>query len=292
MALKYVKHEGISLKSHPDFSEVWLHEQISKDTTILGLGELTVLDRERSQIGGGRLDILLSDPENSIRYEVEVMLGPTDPSHIIRTIEYWDTERRRYPAYEHVAVIVAEKITARFLNVIALFSGNIPIIAIQLEALKVSDQVLLNFVKVLDQRQLRLDDTESSGEDEDVDRSTWDTKVGANLMKICDQVAQIANDVADPKLVLKYKKGRVALGEPGSFFNVLVFFPKKSFVPVRFPVADTEAWVARLTEVGIDAEPRGKGTRVQVRLRAGDLENHHDLLQELVQQSVKEKNEE
>ena len=30
-----------------------------------------------------------------------------DESHIIRTIEYWDIERRRYPQYEHVAVIVA-----------------------------------------------------------------------------------------------------------------------------------------------------------------------------------------
>ena len=30
-------------------------------------------------------------------------------SHIIRTIEYWDIERRRYPAYEHVAVLVCRK---------------------------------------------------------------------------------------------------------------------------------------------------------------------------------------
>src|SRR3989442_11609419 len=41
-------------------------------------------------------------------------------SHIIRTIEYWDNERRRYPAYEHIAVLVAEQVTARFLNVIGL----------------------------------------------------------------------------------------------------------------------------------------------------------------------------
>ena len=30
-------------------------------------------------------------------YEVEVMLGETDPSHIIRCIEYWDIEKRKYP---------------------------------------------------------------------------------------------------------------------------------------------------------------------------------------------------
>ena len=48
-------------------------------------------------------------------------LGKTDESHIIRTIEYWDIERKRYPQYDHTAVIVAEEITSRFLNVIGLF---------------------------------------------------------------------------------------------------------------------------------------------------------------------------
>ena len=85
--LEYVKAEPISLKSHPDFSEVWLHEQISKDTSVLGLGELDVVERERVQLGAGRLDMLLtdSDADSTTRYEVEIMLGPTDPSHIIRT---------------------------------------------------------------------------------------------------------------------------------------------------------------------------------------------------------------
>ena len=59
------------------------------------------------------------------RYEVEIQLGPTDESHIIRTIEYWEIERRRYPQYEHVAVIVAEDVTSRFLNVINLLNGSV-----------------------------------------------------------------------------------------------------------------------------------------------------------------------
>jgi len=45
--------------------------------------------------------------ESTRRYEVEIQLGATDESHIIRTIEYWDIERKRYPQYEHTAVIVA-----------------------------------------------------------------------------------------------------------------------------------------------------------------------------------------
>ncbi len=38
------------------------------------------------------------------------MLGAVDESHIIRTIEYWDVERQRYPTLQHRAVIVAEEI--------------------------------------------------------------------------------------------------------------------------------------------------------------------------------------
>ena len=43
------------------------------------------------------LDILLKDPQDDTMFEVEVMLGETDETHIIRTIEYWDNEKRRWP---------------------------------------------------------------------------------------------------------------------------------------------------------------------------------------------------
>lgn len=59
-------------------------------------------------------------------------MGATDEAHIIRTIEYWDLERTRFPQYEHVAVLVAEDVTSRFLNVVALFNKAIPIVAVQM----------------------------------------------------------------------------------------------------------------------------------------------------------------
>ena len=97
------------------------------------------------QPAGGRLDILLQDEDSHTRYEVEIQLGPTDPSHIIRTIEYWDSERRRFPKWNHIAVIVAENITGRFNNVIQLFNRNIPIIALQMSAYKNGSDISLAF---------------------------------------------------------------------------------------------------------------------------------------------------
>jgi hypothetical protein len=288
MPLTYVKHELISLRKHPDFSEVWLHQRIADDTTVLGLGELDVIQRERAQIGAGRLDMLLAESEDGIRYEVEIMLGATDPSHIMRCIEYWDIERRRYPAYDHVAVLVAEDITSRFLNLISLLAGSIPLIAIQLSALKVGDQIVLNFVKVLDQRQLREDDTVIADE-QDVDRASWDKKVGTAHMHTCDRIAQLANEVADPKLELKYKKARVALSVKNSFFNILVMWPKKNSVPLSMRLAEQELWIQRLKDAGIEAAP--KRDRLWLRLLPDDVTDHEALLRELIHQTVKENQE-
>src|SRR5205814_6721668 len=120
--LAYARHERLSLKTHPLFNEKWLQDRIVEDPSILGLGELDVIDRERKQERADRLDLVLSDPDENRRYEVELMLGPTDESHIIRCIEYWDIERRRYPGYDHCAVLVAEDITSRFLNLLGLFA--------------------------------------------------------------------------------------------------------------------------------------------------------------------------
>ena len=113
----------ISLKEHPTLDERWLHQRLQDNPSLLGLGDLQVIGSERTQPSGGRLDLLLRDPESLARFEVEIQLGATDETHLVRTIEYWDVERRRYPQYEHTAVIVAEHITSRFLNVISLFNG-------------------------------------------------------------------------------------------------------------------------------------------------------------------------
>lgn len=126
--------------------EKWLQERIHEDPSILGLGDLSVIRRERELASGGRLDFLMYDPEDSIRYEVEVMLGTLDESHIIRIIEYWDLERRRYPTLEHRAVIIAEEITNRFFNIISLFNRAIPIIAIQLNAYQYENTYFMTFI--------------------------------------------------------------------------------------------------------------------------------------------------
>jgi len=97
---EYIKHKNISIKDHQELNEKWVQDIIAQDSSILGLGELILKDIERKQPRAGRLDLLLQEPDNPRRYEVEIQLGSSDESHIIRTIEYWDIERKRYPQYE------------------------------------------------------------------------------------------------------------------------------------------------------------------------------------------------
>jgi hypothetical protein len=154
MALSFARPEVLSFKHHPKFSEKRLQERIGEDPSILGLGDIELAAVEKAIPRAGRLDLLLHNDQLNRRYAVELMLGATDPSHIIRCIEYWDVERRRYPAYDHVAVLVAEDITSRFINVMSLLAGSIPLIALRLCALKVDDKVVLHFITVLDQTSL------------------------------------------------------------------------------------------------------------------------------------------
>src|SRR4028119_1081311 len=192
MPLAYIRPERISLKLHPEFSEKWVQELIANDPSILGLGDLVLRDKERTQPRAGRLDLLLQDPETKRRYEVELQLGATDEAHVIRAIEYWDIERKRYPQYDHCAVLVAENITSRFLNVISLFNGTIPLIALQMQALKVGDNHTLVFTKVLDELSRGVVDEDEDAEAAPADRTYWEQRGTKQTLALMDEMLEIA----------------------------------------------------------------------------------------------------
>jgi hypothetical protein len=151
VAQAYVNPKRARLKSSPDYSEKRVQTLIADYPSILGLSDLVLRDQERVQPRAGRLDLLPQDRDSKRRYEVELQLGATGEAHIIRTVEYWDIERKRYPQYDHCAVIIAEDITSSFLNVISLFYGTIPVIAIQMCAVEVGEHITLLFSTVMDE---------------------------------------------------------------------------------------------------------------------------------------------
>jgi hypothetical protein len=284
VVLAFVKADKLSLRKDPQHNEKWLHDRIAEDPTILGLGELELIDRERIQHNAGRLDLLLSDGD-STRYEVEIMLGSTDPHHIIRTIEYWDIERRRYPAYEHIAVLIAEDITSRFINVLSLMAGNIPMIAIQLNALKVEDRLVLDFVHVLNQTSLRRDDESEVGGDE-VDRSYWDNRVGIHIMAIADEILGMVTNMSSHQFELKYLKGHIAVSEKNNWRNLVGLLPKRQYMHLRVAVDDRDAWVSRIEEAGLPIS-KLRQESVQVTVNPQQFAEHRTLISELIAEGMR-----
>ena len=246
------------------------------------MGDLTPIQRERIQPQGGRLDVLLAD-DNGTRYEVELQLGATDPSHIIRTIEYWDTERKRYPQYDHCAVIIAEEITSRFMNVISLFNGSIPLIAIQVSACKVGNDTLLTFTKVMDRISLGTDEEENF---EITDRNYWENKSTTKILKTIDNIFDSLSQYVSG-YELKYNKFYIGLSKDGIAKNFIEFKPKKNWLYFIFKGDEDTNKIEELEKAGLEVSyiPRWKEYDVRIN-NFEEFKKHQELLKKMVESSM------
>ncbi len=280
--MEYVKPESVSILNHGELNEKWVQEHIALDPEILGLGELRLLDVERPQPKAGRLDLLLSDPSSNRRYEVEIQLGPTDESHIIRTIEYWDIERRRYPQLDHCAVIVAEDVTSRFLNVIGLFNGFIPLVAIQMRALSIEDKIALMFTTVLDELPLGLPDDELA---QPVDRKYWEQSASPHTMEILDRFMDIVHAVA-PGYGPKFNKSYIGMAKDGVARNFVSFYPLKRRLSTHIHLERTDETDARLDQHDLDVMNYDRTWgNYRIRLTEDDIKANTAILTDLTRQA-------
>jgi len=280
--VEFVRAERLSLKAHPDLDEKWVQELIASEPSIIGLGELELRQKERVQPRAGRLDLLLQDSDSKRRYEVELQLGATDETHIIRTIEYWDIERRRYPQYDHCAVLIAEDITTRFLNVISLFNGTIPLIAIQMQALRVAGKLTLVFTRVTDELSRGLTDEDEEAEAFPADRAYWEDKASKAVLAIADNLLENVKQF-DATLELKYNKHYIGLGKDGAAFNFVRFRPKKSTITLEIKLPQTDDVNAKIEQAGLDAlEYNARWEWYRLRLTAPDVNGKAEVLRDLM----------
>lgn len=276
MNFEYTKIKPVKLRD-VEKDERWLQERISEDPTILGLGDLLILQRERTQPSGGRIDFLMYEPEEQTRYEIEVMLGTLDESHIIRTIEYWDIERRRFPTFEHRAVIVAEDITNRFFNVISILNRSVPIIALQLNAFVVENKLVLNFVKVLDL--VQEEDANEEFITEQTDRKYWENRASKQSLKIMDLIlSEFSSEKG--RVRITYNKNHIAVGSIGR--NFAWFHPRKGsrlHSKINVGAENRDSIVEKLEEIGIESSLRQKNNISLVITEDEFLQNKDRILQ-------------
>ena len=210
-----------------------------------------------------------------------MQLGSTDESHIIRTIEYWDVERRRYPQYDHAAVIIAEDITARFLNVISLFNGSIPIIAIQMQALRFDNKVALVFTTVLDEltRGLVDEDEEVS---ETADRAYWEHRATKETVALADRLLDIVHQY-DAAVEFKYNKFYIGLAKDGRPNNFVSFKPQKKHLKLEVKLKQSDEIEKLLNDSGLDVQTYdARWGLYPIRLSSAEVTKHAALLSDIV----------
>lgn len=287
MTAQYTKPERIDLKSRPEYDEKWVQGIIAEDPTVLGLGDLVLRDQERVQPRAGRLDLLLQDRETNRRFEVELQLGPTDESHIIRAIEYWDLERKRYPQYDHCAVLVAEQVTSRFLNVISLFNGAMPLIAIQMQAFAVGNHVTLVFTTVLDELTRGLVDEDEDAEAAPTDRAYWEARTSKDVLSFVDKLFDLVREI-DGSVELKYNKFYIGLAKEGRPFNFVTFQPRKNHVLLYVTIPSTDKSDELIASANIDMLDYRR-RHYRLRIEKDDVTSKSDVIMELMQKAHTER---
>lgn len=278
----FERAERLSLRAHPELTEKWIQDLIADDPSILGLGDLELRQKERIQPRAGRLDLLLQDPDTKRRYEVELQLGGTDETHIIRTIEYWDIERKRYPQYDHCAVLIAEDITSRFLNVIALFNGTIPLIALQMQALKVAGKTTIIFTRVMDEMARGLVDEDEDAEALPADRPYWERHGTKTTVGLVDQMLKSIQAI-DPSIDLKYNKHYIGLSRGGLPINFVTFRPKKTTLTMEFKLPQSDDVDSMIENAGLDKlEYNARWSLYRLRLTASDVKAKSEVIDALI----------
>jgi len=280
-----VEHTTLNLKTDSRFNERGLQEYIVRNPHKLGLGDVAVIEQEKIQDSGGRLDILLEDQNSDSRYEVEIQLGGTGETHIIRTIEYWDNERKKYPQYNHTAVIVAEEITGRFFNVIGLFNGFIPIVAINVTAMELpSGELIVSFTKILDSVNLGIEDRV-----EITDRIYWETvKSRPDKVELADKVLEIVKKFA-PSAELNYNKNYIGFRVDGKSCNFATFkiSPQSFWLRVVLPQDDA---MDRLVENANFNSANHDRNGYRHKFSAETIEANKDALKAILQEAYSHRN--
>jgi hypothetical protein len=184
-------------------------------------------------------------------------------------------------------VIVAEDVTSRFLNVINLFNGVIPLMAIQMNAVKMGNQIGLVFTTVLDQVLLGLVD-----EDEEVqeatDRSYWEKRGTPTTVKMADNLLELIHSF-DQGFELKYNKFYIGLAKNGQPNNFAFFAPRKNYLNFGIRLQRSEEIEGKIEDAGLAfLEYSSRTGRYRIQIKAGEEKQHAELLSDILAQSYKE----
>ena len=176
-------------------------------------------------------------------------------------------------------MIIAEDITSRFLNVISLFNGFIPLIAIQVKAVKIDDTISLFFTKVLDENKFDILEEESASEP--TDKEYWEKKATKESVKLTEKLMSSLHEITS-EYSLKYNKHYIGIAKNNVANNFLSFVPRKSAVILHFKLEKTDEIDEIIEKSDLDSLAYDKQwNQYRLRIREDDLKNSLEVIEDL-----------
>lgn len=272
----------IDLKGDARFNEDWLERLICDSPEILGLGPVTVLDKQRRQKDGiGRLDVVLEAMDKTAVFVVELMLGPVDSTHIVRTIDYWlDTQKKLRKNVECKAVLVGERIVdSRFGEVVKFLTKSMPLVVKEVAALQIGDVMTLHFTTIF--RNSDLEEETEESEVTLVDRDFWIRK-DEQTLSVAEALIPLLKDlnpVISPNLTRGYINVRVGNRAEG----FIGFRPVRGNVRISVKVENALPWRKRLGRSGLSVIQTDKAdNKVRLLVTEKDVSKNKALLKDLL----------
>jgi hypothetical protein len=105
-------------------------------------------------------------------------------------------------------------------------NGTIPLIAIQMQALKIGNNISLVFTKVMDEMTRGAVDEDEDAESAPTDCNYWEDRGTKATVHLADKLLEIAREY-DPSLEMKYNKFYIGLSKDGQPYNFVIFTPQK-----------------------------------------------------------------
>lgn len=164
-----------------------------------------------------------------------------------------------------------------------MLNRSVPIIAIQLNALKVDNNIILNFTKVLDLYEVPEDEEQLAGEE--VSRPYWEKKADPKSIELMDKITQVSVDKY-PNTRITYNKHHIAVGTERR--NFMWFYPRKSpfcRFKIKLDREEVEELSVNLEQLGISFSVR-KEDEIAISINLTEYKKHKELVEAIVVKSI------
>ncbi len=164
---------------------------------------------------------------------------------------------------------------------VQLFNGTIPLIALQMQAIRLGEHITLMFTTVMDELARGVVDEDEDAESTPTDRAYWEKRATKGTVSLADDLLGVLSTF-DPSLKLKFNKFYIGLDKDGQPYNFVTFRPKKNQLTLELKLPQSAELDAKIDAAELDTLEYNKRWGIyRLRLTKDDVESKADVIKEL-----------